>query len=66
MAYRFRPNGQVRAEPPDPAAPPAVTKHGHALALGSDISANSTAADQRGVLVAVPSGIVRTFQVPRL
>ena len=39
---------------------------GHALALGSDLSASNKGADQRGVMVAVPSGIVRTFEVPQL
>ncbi len=66
VAYRFRSSGKVSVEPPDPASPPAATKHGHALVLGSDLSADYGGADQRGILVAVPSGIVRSFQVPRL
>lgn len=66
VAFRFRPNGQVVAEPPDPAAPPSPARSGHALALGSDLSAAYKGADQRAVLVAVPSGIVRTFAVPRM
>jgi prepilin-type N-terminal cleavage/methylation domain-containing protein len=65
IAFRFRANGQVLAEPPDPASPPTSVKSGHAFALGSDLSGTSTAAQQLGILVAVPSGIVRTFDVGR-
>ena len=63
VAFRFRTNGQVSAEPPDPAAPPAA-RSGHALALGSDLTGSTGGARQVGILVAVPSGIVRTFAVP--
>ncbi|HEX9402279.1 MAG TPA: prepilin-type N-terminal cleavage/methylation domain-containing protein [Anaeromyxobacter sp.] len=64
VAYRFRTNGQVQVEPPDPASPPATAKSGHAFALGTDLTGQTRGAQQIGVLVAVPSGIVRTFDVP--
>ena len=48
VAYRFRSSGKVSVEPPDPASPPAATKNGHALVLGSDLSADYGGADQRG------------------
>jgi prepilin-type N-terminal cleavage/methylation domain-containing protein len=63
VAFRFRPNGRVQAEPPDAASPPASAKSGHAFVLGSDLSGSGAAAQQRGILVAVPSGIVRAFDV---
>lgn len=63
VAFRFRSNGKVAVEPPDPASPPANVKNGHAIALGSDLSGQYGGADQRGLLVAVPSGIVRSFGV---
>jgi type II secretory pathway pseudopilin PulG len=66
VAFRFRSNGRVAVEPPDPASPPANRKNGHAFALGSDLSGQSGGADQRGILVAVPSGIVRAFGVSSL
>lgn len=71
VAFRFRADGKVVAEPPDPAAPPSG-KSGHALALGSELSGGATetvgtgrtpGARQIGVMVATPSGIVRTFEV---
>lgn len=64
VAYRFQSNGQVSAEPPDPTSPPGSLKSGHALALASDLTGNYAGARQVGLLVAVPSGIVRTFPVP--
>lgn len=64
VAFRFLPNGKVVAEPPDPASPPAGLKSGHAFALGSDLTGLSSGARQVGILVATPSGIVRTFAVP--
>lgn len=64
VAYRFRANGRVSAEPPDPGSPPSATKNGHAFALGSELTGEYRGARQVGVLVAVPSGIVRTFAVP--
>jgi prepilin-type N-terminal cleavage/methylation domain-containing protein len=63
IGYRFKANGQVLPEPPDPASPPSSAKNGHAFVLGSDLSGSTPGADQRGVLVATPSGIVRTFDV---
>jgi prepilin-type N-terminal cleavage/methylation domain-containing protein len=62
VAYRFRTNGKVDVEPPDPASP-VSGKSGHAFALGSDLTGNSGGADQRAILVSVPSGITRTFGV---
>ena len=64
VAYRFRANGRVAAEPPDPAAPPTALKSGHAIALGSELTGEYRGARQVGVLVALPSGIARTFAVP--
>lgn len=66
VAYRFRTNGQVQPEPKDPASPPSTRKSGHAFALGTDLSADTTGAEQRGILVAAPSGIARGFEVPHL
>lgn len=63
VAFRFRPNGQVAVEPPDPSFPPPA-KNGHAVALASDLTGQAGGARQIGVLVAVPSGITRTFAVP--
>jgi prepilin-type N-terminal cleavage/methylation domain-containing protein len=64
VAYRFKVNGQVVAEPPDPASPPASAKSGHAFALGSDLTGQTGGSRQLAVLVAVPSGISRIFAVP--
>jgi hypothetical protein len=66
VGYRFLPNGQVAVELPDPTTPPPVRKSGHAIALGTDLSQVTRGAEQHGVLVAVPSGIVRSFAVPQL
>jgi len=62
VAYRFGTNGKVAVEPPDRSSPPSA-KSGHAFVLGSDLSGQTHASEQLGVLVAVPSGITRTFSV---
>lgn len=64
VAFRFLPSGKVVAEPPDPASPPTAWKSGHAFALASELTGVAAGARQIGVLVATPSGIVRTFAVP--
>jgi prepilin-type N-terminal cleavage/methylation domain-containing protein len=64
VAWRFRADGRVLAEPPDPTSPPTGAKNGHALALASELTGQVGAARQIGVLVAAPSGIVRAFEVP--
>jgi type IV pilus assembly protein PilE len=63
VAYRFHTTGKVDVEWPDWTAQSA-TKSGHAFVLGSDLSGQTHASAQIGVLVAVPSGITRTFSVP--
>jgi prepilin-type N-terminal cleavage/methylation domain-containing protein len=63
VAYRFRTTGKVDVEPPDWTVPLSATKAGHAFVLGSDLSGETTGAAQIGVLVAVPSGITRTFGI---
>jgi prepilin-type N-terminal cleavage/methylation domain-containing protein len=64
VGYRFKANGEVVAEPPDPTSPPTSKKSGHAFALASDLTGTYGGARQLAVLVALPSGIVRTFEVP--
>lgn len=68
LAFRFRPGGAVELEPPDRSAPPPdlAAKNGHAFALGSDMDDQTRGADQRAVLVAVPSGLVRAYGVARV
>jgi prepilin-type N-terminal cleavage/methylation domain-containing protein len=61
VAFRFKANGAVDAEPPDRTSPPTGAKSGHAFVIGSELSGQNRAADQRGILVAVPSGVSRTF-----
>jgi prepilin-type N-terminal cleavage/methylation domain-containing protein len=68
LAFRFRPGGAVELEPPDRSAPPTdlAAKNGHAFALGSDMDDQTRGADQRAVLVAVPSGLVRAYGIARV
>ncbi|WP_242395108.1 prepilin-type N-terminal cleavage/methylation domain-containing protein [Anaeromyxobacter oryzisoli] len=68
LAFRFRPGGAVELEPPDRSAPPSdlAAKNGHAFALGSDMDDQTRGADQRAVLVAVPSGLVKAYGVARV
>jgi prepilin-type N-terminal cleavage/methylation domain-containing protein len=64
VAYRFRANGKVYAEPLDPTSAPTTTTSGHAFALGSELTGQASGARQIGIAVASPSGIVKTFAVP--
>ncbi len=60
LAFRFSADGEVRAESPtsDP-----VSSLGVAIGLGSDLVGEHAAADVRSVLVAFPSGIVRSYSL---
>jgi prepilin-type N-terminal cleavage/methylation domain-containing protein len=72
VGYRFLSDGEVSLEYPDPSSASSALKAGSAFALGSELSRSSDGgvtsgyggAQQFGVLVAVPSGITRTFPVP--
>jgi prepilin-type N-terminal cleavage/methylation domain-containing protein len=72
VAFRFLPNGKVSLEYPDPSAASTALKSGTAFALGSELSrapdgaatSGYAGALQQGVLIAVPSGITRSFPVP--
>lgn len=64
VAYRFRGNGTVYPEAPDPASAPTTAYSGHAIAFGSDLTRQGPGARQVGIAVASPSGIVKTFAVP--
>ncbi len=64
VAYRFRADGSVLPEPPDPTSASSTANTGHAFALGSDLTGNYGGARQIGILVSSPAGIVRTFAVP--
>jgi hypothetical protein len=63
VAFRFKADGSVLPEPPDPSSPPGL-KSGHAFALGSDLTGNSPGARQIGLLVSSPGGVVRPFAIP--
>ncbi len=64
IGYRFRADGTVNPEPPDPSSASSTANTGHAFALGSDLSGLTGGARQIGVLVSNPAGVVRTFAVP--
>lgn len=64
VAFRFLPDGEVTIEFPDPTSATTAAKNGHAFALGSELTGEYRGAQQAGLLVAVPSGITRTFPVP--
>ncbi|HEX9242838.1 MAG TPA: type II secretion system protein [Anaeromyxobacter sp.] len=64
VAYRFRADGSVIPEPPDPTSASSTANTGHAFALGSELTGNYGGARQIGILVSSPAGIVRTFAVP--
>jgi prepilin-type N-terminal cleavage/methylation domain-containing protein len=63
LAFRFRADGTVLPEPPDPSSPPPA-KSGHAFAIGSDLTSLTSGARKLAVLVSSPAGIVRAFAVP--
>jgi prepilin-type N-terminal cleavage/methylation domain-containing protein len=62
VGFRFKADGTVNPEPPDPTAAGSTANTGHAFALGSDLA--GTGGRQIGVLVSNPAGIVRTFAAP--
>ena len=57
VAFRFRANGEVYGEQPAPVP----QKNGNTLVFATVLEGQAAAADRRAVLVAFPSGIVKTF-----
>jgi prepilin-type N-terminal cleavage/methylation domain-containing protein len=64
VGYRFRSDGTVNPEPPDPTSAGSTANTGHAFAIGSDLTGTYGGARQLGVLVSNPAGIVRSFELP--
>ncbi len=64
VGFRFKADGSVLPEPPDPSLASSTAKTGHAFALGSELTGSYKGARQLGVLVSSPAGIVRTFALP--
>ncbi len=62
LAFRYGSDGEVRAEPPGTTS---VSPLGVGIALGSDLVDQHAGADIRGLLVAFPSGIVRSWGLER-
>jgi prepilin-type N-terminal cleavage/methylation domain-containing protein len=58
FAIRFRANGEVEAER---AGTSTTTKRGFAFAVGSELTGTSNASEQKGVVLAFPTGIVKAF-----